>query len=277
MEAAGLSVGAIALASLFSTCVECFEYYEATRDAEEDLKTILVRLDLEKTRLLIWGDQVGIFKTIEQGRNRYLDQYDEQLQPVFKDLRRLLTKSDGSRDVYGRILRRQQDNAIGMIRDDLSRSSKRLFVFAWDEFKRKFNPNTNTNTVLRIRWAITGKRQFELLILEVRGLIDSLNQLIAVPRDIVDNIVYREITLVDDITRLRLVGAASEGVYKNWAERASDVIEQSEAGTLDLRGPGEVLQDSNDPPTVPRSAEINSSTYGEYLIPSRSYQSLTNS
>jgi hypothetical protein len=262
MEVVGLSLSAIALASLFKTCVECFEYYEATRDAEEDLKTILVRLDLEKTRLLIWGDQVGILKTIEQGRNRYLDQFDERLQPVFKDLRRLLTKSDGSRDVYGRILRRQQDNAIGMIRDDLSRSSNRLFVFAWDEFRRKFNPNTNT--ILRIRWAITGKRQFELLILEVRGLIDSLNQLIAVPRDIVDNIVCREITLVDDLTSLRLVEAASEGVYGNWAERASVVIEQSEAGTLDLRGPGEVLQDSSDPPTVPRLAGTNPRVYREY-------------
>jgi hypothetical protein len=261
MEVVGLSLSAIALASLFKTCVECFEYYEATRDAKEDLITVLVQLDLEKTRLLIWGDQAGILKTAEQGRSRYLDQYEKELEGVFTSLKFLFTKSDESREVYGRILKRQQDNTIGLIRDDLSRSLKRLFVSAWDQFKTDFKPSTNG--VLRIKWAITGQRQLEHLIVKVRGLIDSLNQFIAVPREIIDSIVYREITLVDDLSRLHLIKAASEGVYGDWEKRASVVIQQSEAGTLDLRGSEEVLQDSNDPPTVPRLAETNSVTYGE--------------
>jgi hypothetical protein len=278
MEAAGLAVGAIALASLFSTCVECFECYEAARDAEEDLKTILVKLDLEKTRLLIWGDQVGVLKTTQQGRSKYLDEFNKQLQQVFERLNYLLTRSDESRESYGRILRTQQDHTIAMIRDDLSRSSKRLFVSSWDDFKTEFGPKINTaleKPALRIRWAITGKRQFEALVLEVRGFIDSLNDYVKLPRQTVDSIVYREITLVDDLTRLRLVEGASEGVYTSWAERARTVISQSEAGTLDHREIEEVLHDTSDPPIVPRSVETNSSSYGKCLILSYSYQLLT--
>jgi hypothetical protein len=264
MEVAGLALSAIALASLFSTCVECFECYEATRDAAEDLKTILVRLDLEKTRLLIWGDQVGILKTTEQGRSRHLDEHNGSLKDVFGQLHRTLTRSDQSREIYGRMLKTQQDDTIGLIRDDLSRSSKRNFVSSWDEFRRKFNPSINP--ALRIKWAIAGKRQFESLIVEVRGLIDGLNQYIEVPRQTVDNIVCREITLVEDLARLRLVEAASESVYTLWAQKAKTVISQSEAGTLDHREVEEVLQDSNDPPTVSRLAEPDKVTSGEFAM-----------
>jgi len=263
MEAAGLTLSAIALASLFSTCVECFEYYAAARDAEEDFKTVLVRLDLEKTRLLIWGDQVGILKTTGQGRSPYLDTHNETLNKVFVRLRNLLRESDGSRDKYGRMSRTAQDPIVTMIRDDLSRNSKRLFVSAWDEFKREFGAKINRafyDPTLRIRWAISGRSQFEGLVIEVRGLIDSLNQYIEVPSQVVDSIVYRDITILDDLSRLRLVEEASEGVYPSWSDKARTVISQSEAGTLDHRDSEEVQHDQY-PPTVPRSAETTSSIY----------------
>lgn len=263
MEAAGLTLSAIALASLFSTCVECFEYYAAARDAEEDFKTVLVRLDLEKTRLLIWGDRVGILKTTGHGRSPYLDTHNETLKKVFVRLRDLLRESDGSRDKYGRMSRTPQDPIITMIRDDLSKNSKRIFVSAWDEFKREFGAKINRtfyDPTLRIRWAISGRSQFEGLVIEARGLIDSLNQYIEVAPQVVDSIVYREITIVNNLARLSLIQEASEGVYPRWSDKAQTVISQSVAGTLDHRDSEEIHQDQN-PPTVPRSAETTSSIY----------------
>jgi hypothetical protein len=264
MEVTGLTLSAIALASLFSTCVECFEYYEATRDAAEDLKTLLVQLDLEKTRLLIWGDQVGILKTTEQGRSCYLDEHNEPLKGVFEELRKMLTRSDQSREIYGRMLKTRHDDSIGLIRDDLSRGSKTHFVSSWNEFKSKFK--LSSSPALRIRWAIKGKDDFEKLIVDVRTTINSLNQYAAVSRKTYDRIACKEISLVDDLSRLHLVEAASEGVYTLWAKKAKTVISQSEAGTLDHREVEEVLQDSNDTPTVSRLAETDKVTSGEFRI-----------
>ena len=55
MAEAGLGVAAslVTLATLFKSCIDCFELYKAAEDCEESLKTVLVELDCEKERLLI--------------------------------------------------------------------------------------------------------------------------------------------------------------------------------------------------------------------------------
>jgi hypothetical protein len=55
-------------------------------------------------------------------------------------------------------------------------------------------------------------------------------------------------------------------VYTLWAKKAKTVISQSEAGTFDHREVEEVLQDSNDTPTVSRLAETDKVTSGEFRI-----------
>src|SRR4051794_14653357 len=59
-------------ASLFSTCVECFEYMKTAQNYDEAIEILLVKLDLEKTRLLIWGNAVGILKKSDEGRAKEL-------------------------------------------------------------------------------------------------------------------------------------------------------------------------------------------------------------
>ena len=71
-EVAGLTVGAVVLASLFSTCIECFDYLKSTQDFRRDYRLLLVKLDLEKTRLLIWGNAVGILEAFDEGRSPLL-------------------------------------------------------------------------------------------------------------------------------------------------------------------------------------------------------------
>ena len=62
VEPISLTIG---IASLFSTCIECFEYFKAAQSLGDDLKILLVKLDIEKTRLLIWGNAVGILRVVE--------------------------------------------------------------------------------------------------------------------------------------------------------------------------------------------------------------------
>ena len=67
-EPISLTVGVVALASLFSTCIECFDFFKAGQRLEEDIDILLIKLDLEKTRMLIWGNAVGILKAEDEGR-----------------------------------------------------------------------------------------------------------------------------------------------------------------------------------------------------------------
>ena len=62
MESIGFGISIVALASLFSTCVECFDYFRLGQAFDRDFEILLVQLDLEKFRLLNWGNSVGIFE-----------------------------------------------------------------------------------------------------------------------------------------------------------------------------------------------------------------------
>ena len=61
---------------------------------EEDYEILLVKLDLEKTRLLIWGNAVGVLKTEDEGRvvelnkdvkTELIGRCLQQIKPLFSD------------------------------------------------------------------------------------------------------------------------------------------------------------------------------------------------
>nr|POE75774.1 hypothetical protein CFP56_67793 [Quercus suber] len=52
--------GALALANLFSNCVEAFGLIRSAQKWEREEQLLLVRLGIQQARLLIWGDLVGI-------------------------------------------------------------------------------------------------------------------------------------------------------------------------------------------------------------------------
>ena len=55
----GISLG-IDIAALFTTCIECFEYFKAASDLRRSYEVLLVKLEIQQKRLLIWGDVVGM-------------------------------------------------------------------------------------------------------------------------------------------------------------------------------------------------------------------------
>lgn len=64
-EAAGLALGAVALASLFQTCVEFLEYFEVARNFSGDGELVSTKLGLLETRLKNWGYEM---KVLDPGR-----------------------------------------------------------------------------------------------------------------------------------------------------------------------------------------------------------------
>ena len=60
MAGVGGVLGAVGLAALFSTCVDCFGYFKASQNRERDYDILMVKLDVEKFRLLHWGSTVGL-------------------------------------------------------------------------------------------------------------------------------------------------------------------------------------------------------------------------
>ena len=57
---AGLTLSAISVAALFSTCIECFNVVAAARDFGHDYELLCTALAIQKLRLFLWGESIGL-------------------------------------------------------------------------------------------------------------------------------------------------------------------------------------------------------------------------
>lgn len=69
MEAAGLTVGVVALTGLFNNAVDCFEYIQLGRNFSKGFQTNLLKLDSVRLRLSRWGECIGIGSDMQKMRS----------------------------------------------------------------------------------------------------------------------------------------------------------------------------------------------------------------
>ncbi|CAN8095971.1 unnamed protein product [Discula destructiva] len=60
-ETFGIVAGAVGIATVFTTCVDCFKYVQLGRHFEQDYQTNFVTLKLLEVRLSRWGTAVAIY------------------------------------------------------------------------------------------------------------------------------------------------------------------------------------------------------------------------
>lgn len=60
MDPVGLSIGVVALASLFSTCLECFKVINLGYNFSRDVEILMTKLESHKLIFSIWGHAVGL-------------------------------------------------------------------------------------------------------------------------------------------------------------------------------------------------------------------------
>ncbi|EME84760.1 uncharacterized protein MYCFIDRAFT_210971 [Pseudocercospora fijiensis CIRAD86] len=80
-----LLTGAIALASLFSTCVEAFGLIHPSHKWDKDEQLLLTRLGLQQARLLIWGAVVGVSSPPAAVTNRAVPRHPSAAYPDLKE------------------------------------------------------------------------------------------------------------------------------------------------------------------------------------------------
>jgi len=241
VEPISLSIGAIALASLFSTCLECFDYFKAAQSFSGDLEILVNKLDCQKERLLTWGELVGISKTAEEGRNAELDTPKgdlvkrclDSITSLCSDAEKL-QKNYGVQHMTGHSPAADRNNRL---------SSNRMALFR-KSFQRisQTDARRQPNILAMTRWAVHDKSKFETLASHIRELVDDLHNVIPVPTRSQETMVHADIASLE-LSRLRLVQSACEGIYQSWSDVASAIIMASEVGTIDHRGVGEWIQD----------------------------------
>ncbi|TKA27149.1 hypothetical protein B0A50_04486 [Salinomyces thailandicus] len=77
--------GAIALANLFSNCVEAFGLIHPLQKWDRPERLLLARLGIQQARLLIWGDVVGIYSPPKTVTDRAVPKHPSAAYPDLKE------------------------------------------------------------------------------------------------------------------------------------------------------------------------------------------------
>jgi len=218
MEAAGLALGIVALAGLFSTCIELFDIIDTSQNYHTDSGILLTRFEVEKTRFLIWGKAVGILEPFDTHRDPQLASLEIRatIKNVLTCLHCMFTDIEKLRAKYGLD---QAENVLSPLkerRNDVEYISKN----AMTRFRAKVSPSRNTrwetSFIKTLRWAVRDCKKFRAMISDLRELVDSLECLVPHTQIQRQELIQTEIDALPEES----LSIAREAYDTNW----SDVI-----------------------------------------------------
>lgn len=248
----------IGLATVFSSCVDAFSLFKLAQRADKDVEVVLLKLDIQKTRLLIWGDNVGIFSA----NHRSPELLDERLvgiiQRILGQVEKLLTDSEKLRASYGV---RNLDTTLERTVDYISCKSLAVFRTSstrfWTRNLKKLASSPQGTIFAKTKWAIYEKEKFQDMINNLSDLIDNLFEFVHVARETQDRIIVEDIESILDVSRLAIIEEATEGSYSIYSQAAASARALTETASVDRRTLAEHLRDVEDAswPTIGSSSQ----------------------
>ncbi|MCJ1381186.1 hypothetical protein MMC17_004295 [Xylographa soralifera] len=228
MEVAGIVIGAVALASLFTDCIECLDYIDVAQSFDRDYNILLTKLDIEKQRLLIWGESYGLLddKTVDRTHHDST-RTEATVKRFLITIHMIFTDTDKMEEKYGL----QYSGSSSPPGNSLHRAP--FTRYASTIHKSKVGKSSSSN---KFSWAIQDRSKFSAMITDLKDLIDGLENI--VPEDNMkrQQLITKDIiSLFPDVASLRLIQEACTDTHLGWSGIASHMIDISEAGSEDGR------------------------------------------
>ncbi|KAL8695571.1 MAG: hypothetical protein Q9224_003343 [Gallowayella concinna] len=234
MEPVSLSFGAAALVSLLATCVDCFEYIDAAKSCGRDLELLTTKFAIEKTRLLIWGESVGLSTTKAAGCTRIKSPHFRPIiEQILNCIRLLFEDTTALSDRYG-LRPKSHDATVSVVESSSSHLTLPLRLrTSYVRFRSRLEQNhKEIDTSKKARWAIRDRQKFACLVEDIQQFIDGLEAV----TDSVDlstkraALIREELSTVEEPEDLKLIAEASMGTNKQWSDAASIAIGASTYG-----------------------------------------------
>ncbi|KAL8706232.1 MAG: hypothetical protein Q9201_000738 [Fulgogasparrea decipioides] len=222
-EAAGLAIGAIGLAGLFTTCVGCIDYVSLGRNHGRDFEMSMTKLMLLKARLTTWGESLAVTHKGKENvalRERWLAEQDT----VGKCLVGIKTMfEDGSRleSRYG--LEQLPMSQTSLVFPQGQKSN--AFQQIENKFKSRIQSRQEHVSISKeIRWAIHDKKRFDCMIADLTFFIDGLEdlsdrlQVLGLQRQLLET----DLQAITDTNSIRMMEDAATQAQPLSSERSAD-------------------------------------------------------
>ncbi|KAH7309219.1 prion-inhibition and propagation-domain-containing protein [Stachybotrys elegans] len=180
-EVAGLVLGALGIAGLFTACIENFDIIVRARECSEEFELLCTQLALQRLRLVIWGETLGLVPAPNGGAvpyNRALERKD--IRPVVEtslhQLKLLLCKADV---INGRYALPEEEATVAQ-KQLAGTSSHGMDIFreSFERFRMRISKSQKQKSVWTVtRWAIHDYQRFETLVDQITKLLDALESI----------------------------------------------------------------------------------------------------
>lgn len=226
MEAVSLAVGAVALAGLFSACVECFDLIEVSRNLGVDYEILIVKLSIEKRRLMIWGEAVGVLRP-DQDRDQFLDEPETHalIKRILVNIQKMFHDAEAMRGVYGLEKAKALERGVGeggLVEGSVICTP----LFAGSpvvQFQRRVAGfQQRAGLISRTRWTIRDNGKFARLIANLKDLLDGLNSITpssARTSILKGGLIREETDSIPDLRTLKIIEETCEDA--DWRSSAS--------------------------------------------------------
>ncbi|KAL1702177.1 prion-inhibition and propagation-domain-containing protein [Schizophyllum commune] len=241
MEVAGLVIGATSILALWETCVQVFDIVVSGQNYGMDSEIARVKLEVERVRLLMWGQAVGLsnVRLPEEGVTSPGPCHPRLGRPEVTDavmrilgcIHHLFKDTDALQRRYG--LQRTSERSSALAALDISPENnassatilESVFKKAYASLQKSSRRNNRITTLRkRAHWAILDKTKFSLLVQEIRAFNDSLSALFPDVSTETQDSLRQDIEASDEIASLRLLQQASANDYAELSDTASERV-----------------------------------------------------
>ncbi|KAF3067070.1 Heterokaryon incompatibility protein s [Daldinia childiae] len=174
MEVAGLVVGGVSLAGLFTACVDCFEYIQLGRQFGKNYQTSVLKLDLLKLRLSRWADSVN------HSDSRISVQSEEEIDKVKEVLGQIIYLFEETEKKTGKFKGLKGDTtgmpAGGYPDADIESLHQKMKSLALKRQRR-------TSFAQKASWALCEEKYFKRLIEDLEPLVKDLVEMFPVVKE----------------------------------------------------------------------------------------------
>ncbi|KAJ3566753.1 hypothetical protein NP233_g6809 [Leucocoprinus birnbaumii] len=232
MDVTGLVIGVVAL---WETCVQVFEVINFSRQYGMDYEILSIKLEVERVRLLTWGQAVGLSGVANDADKRLNDtQIHSAVVKLLGCIHRIFEDSERLQSKYG--LRPSGDGERGLTNTDEQPSQSQMilggvFKRAYENLRRvAMERQRSTHVIRKTRWAVYDRKKFMELVAEVRGFNDSLESLFPDAKLRMREVMRRDIDEAMEIRDLQLLQEATAG------EQGLEDISETASGRLEALG-----------------------------------------
>ncbi|KXG45682.1 uncharacterized protein PGRI_034490 [Penicillium griseofulvum] len=223
-EAFGIVSGAVGIAGIFTTCLECFEYVQIGRHFGQDSQTSHLMLSGLKLRLSRWGEAVHLYTDPQLG---HPEATQDDLQLAKNTLYQILVLMSDSEKVSRkfRLSAKSEGDSSTLQGSPTQTSIDRLMR---EQARRR---QKGTSLVKIASWALYNKSHLTSLVDAIAKLIDFLEKTFPAP-EVQSSLAQSEIREICDRTQaqqdttLAFVYELSMAVDKTLQAQATKMIEQ---------------------------------------------------